>query len=50
MAGDKPVLRIGLVSSGFMGKTHVFGFASAPQVFDLPCKIGPSKYSAEASA
>lgn len=32
----KPKLRIGLIGTGFMGKTHVFGFASAPRVFDLP--------------
>lgn len=31
----KPKLRIGLIGTGFMGKTHVFGFASAPRVFDL---------------
>ncbi|KGJ02838.1 Predicted dehydrogenase [Paracoccus halophilus] len=33
---SKPRLNIGLIGSGFMGKTHVFGFASAPRVFDLP--------------
>ncbi len=32
----KPKLRIGLIGTGFMGKTHAFGFASAPRVFDLP--------------
>lgn len=32
----KPKLRIGLIGSGFMGKTHVFGFATAARVFDLP--------------
>lgn len=32
----KPVLRIGLIGTGFMGKAHVFGFTSAPRVFDLP--------------
>jgi predicted dehydrogenase len=32
----KPSLRIGLIGTGFMGKTHVFGFTSAPRVFDLP--------------
>ena len=36
MAKTKPVLRIGLIGTGFMGKTHTFGFASAPRVFDLP--------------
>ena len=39
MANDKPKLRIGLVGTGFMGKTHVFGFASAPRVFELPYDI-----------
>src|SRR3954464_9667492 len=39
MASDKPVLRIGLIGTGFMGRTHVFGCASAQQVFDLPYKI-----------
>lgn len=29
-------LNIGLIGTGFMGKTHVFGFASAPRVFALP--------------
>lgn len=33
---SKPVLNIGLIGTGFMGKTHVFGFASAPRIFDLP--------------
>ncbi|MBI1170078.1 gfo/Idh/MocA family oxidoreductase, partial [bacterium] len=32
----KPHLRIGLIGTGFMGKAHVFGFTSAPRVFDLP--------------
>ncbi|WP_434291031.1 Gfo/Idh/MocA family protein [Celeribacter sp. SCSIO 80788] len=36
---NKPKLRIGLIGTGFMGKTHVFGFASAPKVFDLPYEI-----------
>lgn len=36
---SKPVLRIGLIGTGFMGKAHVFGFASAPKVFDLPFDI-----------
>lgn len=36
---DKPSLRIGLIGTGFMGKAHVFGFASAPKVFDLPYNI-----------
>jgi predicted dehydrogenase len=33
---SKPRLRIGLIGTGFMGKAHVFGFTSAPRVFDLP--------------
>jgi predicted dehydrogenase len=37
--GDKPPLRIGLIGTGFMGKTHVFGFASAERVFDLPYAV-----------
>ena len=29
-------MKLGLIGSGFMGKTHSFGFASAARVFDLP--------------
>ena len=36
---DTSPLRIGLIGSGFMGKAHVFGFAMAPKVFDLPRAI-----------
>ncbi|MBB6469128.1 putative dehydrogenase [Aminobacter lissarensis] len=39
MAAEKPRLRIGLIGTGFMGKTHVFGFATAQRVFDLPFEI-----------
>ena len=39
MTGEKPKLRVGLIGTGFMGKTHVFGFAAAPRVFDLPFDI-----------
>lgn len=39
MVSDKRKLRIGLIGSGFMGKTHVFGFATAQRVFDLPYDI-----------
>ncbi len=39
MASDKPKLRIGLIGTGFMGKAHVFGFAAAQRVFDLPFEI-----------
>jgi predicted dehydrogenase len=35
----KPTLRIGLIGSGFMGKTHSFGFAAATRVFDLPYEV-----------
>ena len=35
----KPPLRVGLIGSGFMGKTHIFGFATAARVFDLPYEI-----------
>ncbi|MFB2550312.1 Gfo/Idh/MocA family protein [Ensifer soli] len=35
----KPPLRIGLIGTGFMGKAHVFGFAMAEKVFDLPYAI-----------
>ena len=33
---DKPPLRICLIGSGFMGKAHAFGYATAARVFDLP--------------
>ncbi|MGZ2487243.1 putative dehydrogenase [Rhizobium pisi] len=36
---EKPLLRIGLIGTGFMGKAHVFGFASAQKVFDLPFRL-----------
>ncbi len=36
---SKPRLKIGLIGSGFMGKTHIFGFATASRVFDLPFEI-----------
>jgi len=39
MTSAKPRLRIGLIGTGFMGKAHVFGFATAPKVFDLPMDI-----------
>ncbi|MBV9655229.1 MAG: Gfo/Idh/MocA family oxidoreductase [Acetobacteraceae bacterium] len=32
----KPTLGIGLIGSGFMGKAHALGFATARRVFDLP--------------
>ena len=52
----KPKLRLGLVGSGFMGKTHAFGFAAAARVFDLPYDVemktlaDVSKPQAEAAA
>lgn len=33
---DKPKLRVGLIGTGFMGKAHVFGFASAQKVLTFP--------------
>ena len=35
----KSTLRLGLIGSGFMGKTHTFGFAAAARVFDLPYNV-----------
>ncbi len=35
----KPRLRIGLIGSGFMGKAHAFGYATATRVFDLPYEL-----------
>jgi predicted dehydrogenase len=32
-------LRIGLIGSGFMGKTHAFGYSIAARVFDLPFEL-----------
>ncbi|OED35231.1 1-carboxy-3-chloro-3,4-dihydroxycyclo hexa-1,5-diene dehydrogenase [Chromatiales bacterium (ex Bugula neritina AB1)] len=31
----KPGLRIGLIGTGFMGRTHVLGYTSAPRLFEL---------------
>lgn len=39
MPTAKQQLRIGLIGTGFMGKTHVFGFAAAQRVFDLAYDI-----------
>mgnify|MGYP003322341157 CR=1 FL=1 len=36
---NKPILSIGLIGSGFMGKAHVFGFATAQKVFNIPAKL-----------
>ncbi len=32
-------LGLGLIGTGFMGKAHIFGFATAARVFDLPFEI-----------
>ncbi len=37
--GEKPRLNVGLIGTGFMGKTHVFGFATAARVFELPYEV-----------
>jgi predicted dehydrogenase len=39
MASNKAQLKIGLIGTGFMGKTHVFGFAAAQRIFDLPYEL-----------
>ena len=39
MASNKPKFKVGLVGTGFMGKAHVFGFATASRVFELPFDI-----------
>ena len=36
---SRPELRVGLIGSGFMGKSHVFGYATAEKVFDLPFRV-----------
>lgn len=38
-SSTKQSLGLGLIGSGFMGKTHVFGFATASRVFNLPLDI-----------
>ena len=35
MPNSKPKLNVGLIGTGFMGKAHAFGFASAARTFDL---------------
>ena len=37
-AAEKPPLRIGLIGTGYMGKAHVFGYATAQRVLDLPLR------------
>ncbi len=36
---EKKELNFGLIGTGFMGKTHVFGISAANRVFDLPYKL-----------
>jgi len=36
---DKPVLRVGLIGTGFMGRAHAFAFTLAPRVFELPVDV-----------
>ena len=38
MSGKKRI-GVGLIGSGFMGKTHALGFATATRVFDLPFDV-----------
>ncbi|EYD76936.1 Myo-inositol 2-dehydrogenase 2 [Rubellimicrobium mesophilum DSM 19309] len=35
----KPLLRVGLIGSGFMGKAHAFAYGTAAKVFDLPFAV-----------
>ncbi|MBV9532188.1 MAG: Gfo/Idh/MocA family oxidoreductase [Bradyrhizobium sp.] len=39
MASNKPQFKIGLIGTGFMGKTHVFGFAAVSRIFDVPYDV-----------
>jgi predicted dehydrogenase len=36
---NKPQIGVGLIGSGFMGKCHALGFATAARVFDLPFAV-----------
>lgn len=36
---EKPTIGVGLIGSGFMGRTHALGFATAARVFDLPFEV-----------
>ena len=40
MAAEKRRLNVGLIGTGFTGRTHALGFASAPRVFDPPFDVG----------
>ncbi|HVG47461.1 MAG TPA: Gfo/Idh/MocA family oxidoreductase [Rubellimicrobium sp.] len=35
----KPLLRVGLIGSGFMGRAHAFAYGTAAKVFDLPFRV-----------
>ena len=35
-AQQKPQLKVGLIGAGYIGKAHVFGYATALRVLDLP--------------
>jgi len=35
----KPTLEVGLIGTGFMGRTHAFGYTMAGKVFDLPLRF-----------
>lgn len=35
----KPLLRVGLIGSGFMGRAHAFAYGIAQKVFDLPFRV-----------
>ena len=37
--GEKKRIGVGLIGSGFMGKAHALGFATARRVFDLPFEV-----------
>ena len=36
---EKRKIGVGLIGSGFMGKAHALGFATAARVFDLPLEV-----------
>jgi predicted dehydrogenase len=36
---SRPLLRVGLIGSGFMGKAHAFAYGTAAKVFDLPFEV-----------
>lgn len=36
---SKPLIKVGLIGSGFMGMAHAFGYGTAARVFDLPIRF-----------